>query len=153
MPKAKKRSLRSLRKWPKSTKEVVSEVYSAYNDDLCGGLRMKDGKHNRIVWVDGIARLHRNGELPAVITKKGAQIWYKHGSLHRNNDLPSIVLENGARQWFKDGVLHRDGNRPSVIYSDGDLEWWVDGERTGTSANPPEGAIFPGQFTKPARPQ
>ena len=33
---------------------------------------------------------------------------YKHGKLHRDNDLPAVVTERGHKEWWVSGRLHRD---------------------------------------------
>ena len=40
------------------------------------------------VWWDDDHKLHRNGDLPALITSFGGQIWYCHGHLNRGRDRP-----------------------------------------------------------------
>lgn len=66
--------------------------------------------------------------LPAVVTARGGEVWYRHGLLHSWNDQPSYSQEDGSRFWHCDGVLHRDGG-PAIIWSDGSSEWWTHGTR------------------------
>ena len=110
---------------------VAAEVYTAYDNDLCGGIR-KTCTHymdRRIVWNDDNGRIHRDGGLPA------------------------IVFYDGTQNWVLNGAMHRDGGLPAIIYPNGECQWWVNGTKIGTSDDPPEGAVFPGQLTKPARAQ
>ncbi len=139
------------------TSKYVSEVYAAYDDDLCGGFRVNKGYLDLewIEWRDEVSRQHRDGGLPSMVWKCGDQHWCVHGVFFREGDLPHIVRNDGKQEWkcnLTRTNLHRDGNKPAVIFANGDCEWWVKGTRTGTTNIPPPGAIFPGQFTKPARP-
>ena len=135
-----------------ASEEEPSEVYAAYDDDLCGGQRYDVGKWlERIIWVDDKGRFHRDGDLPAAIWRDGEQEWSIHGITHRDNDMPAIVEKDGTRLWFKHDNQHRDGGLPAVMGANGIYEWWVHGKMTGESGDPPEGAVFPGQLVKPCR--
>ena len=109
-------------------------VYLAYDDDLCGGVR-------RTYRMDG------------TLVCYGIEWRDDDGDLHRDNDLPASVFTNGDQEWFSHGFRHRGGGLPAVVYIDSLYVWWENGKMTGTSINPPEGAVFPGQLTKPARAQ
>ena len=41
-------------------------------------------------------KLHRDGDLPAVITSDGTRIWYRHGKRHRDGDLPAVIVINNG---------------------------------------------------------
>ena len=99
-------------------------------------------------WKNG--EQHRDGDLPAVVLADGGNEWYKHGGLHRDGDMPAAVYPSGS-MWFQNGKHHRDGNLPSSVWNSGNLVWYVHGTQTGNRDNPPPGAIFPGQLTKPCR--
>ena len=45
-------------------------------------------------WKDEHGRLHRDGDLPAILFYTGAQVWYRHGELHRDGGLPTHVLSD-----------------------------------------------------------
>ncbi len=90
-------------------------------------------------------QLHRDGDLPAVIMPRDAdinrpvvidrqreketnlpllrytayQIWYKKGKIHRDGDLPAYV-DFDRKFWYKNGL------RPAVIEADL-KEWWKNG--------------------------
>ena len=130
-----------------------SAVYAAYDDDLCGGVRNNIGPFTACIeWKDDKGLLHRDDDLPAVVYNTGGCQWYLHGERHRDGDRPVMESSEGTLVWTKNGNYHRNRNLPALIYANGQCEWWVDGSRTGTSADPPPGAVFPGQLTKPARP-
>jgi hypothetical protein len=50
---------------------------------------------------------------------RGDQFWYKNGKLHRDGDLPAVIYATGDQLWYKNGKLHRDGDLPAAIYADG----------------------------------
>ena len=54
-------------------------------------------------------RLHRDGDLPAVIWDRGEQSWYRDGDLHRDGDKPARTYPDGRREHHCGGALHRDG--------------------------------------------
>lgn len=87
-------------------------------------------KINRTGWIEWRnknGKLHRGGDLPAVITSQGSQFWFHEGIRHRDNDLPASVCSNGSLYWWKDGDVHRDGDLPAVIYFDGTKLWFLNG--------------------------
>ena len=98
-------------------------------------------------------QLHRLNDEPSVVYEDGTKVWYTHGKCHRENDLPArIRVSNGTQEWWKDGLLHREGDLPALCFS-GTRAWYLNGKFRGTEKNPPEGAVFPGCLTKPARAQ
>ena len=70
--------------------------------------------------------LHRDGDLPAVVTANGYKAWHKHGERHRDGDLPAIKWANGDKSWWKDGKRHRECG-PARIWDDVKMDWWYDG--------------------------
>jgi hypothetical protein len=68
--------------------------------------------------------LHRDGDLPAIISLHGQQRWYKAGKCHRDGDLPAYIAANGTKYWYKDDKLHRDGDLPAIIKADGTEEYY-----------------------------
>ena len=52
-------------------------------------------------YKDGI--LHRDGDLPAVISARGDLEYWKKGKRHRDNG-PAIIRKNGVCSWYKNGV-------------------------------------------------
>lgn len=80
--------------------------------------------------------LHREGDLPAVISTSNRQAhysnscskeWYKDGHLHRDGDLPAVECISGMRSWYKDGKKHRDGDLAAVIHDKNNQYWYKDG--------------------------
>ncbi len=102
-------------------------------------LYYKDGKLHRdgdlpaIIYPDGRKKwckdgvLHRDGDLPAIVYPDSSRLWYRRGELHRDGDLPAIFYRNGYKSWYKKGKLHRDGDLPAIIYPDGEREWCKNG--------------------------
>ena len=86
-----------------------------------------DGMGNRNWFKNG--KLHRDGDMPALVSISGLQAWYKDGKLHRDNDMPAIVHVNGDKEWVKDGYWHRDGDLPAIVYASGAMEWYTNGKR------------------------
>jgi hypothetical protein len=74
-------------------------------------------------------KLHRDGDLPAVISENGDQIWCKEGKRHRDCDLPAVINGDRDRFWYKEGEKHRDGDLPAVIYARGAQFWYNNGNQ------------------------
>ena len=47
--------------------------------------------------------LHRDGDLPAVISARGDLEYWKNGRRHRDNG-PAIIRKDGVCSWYKNGV-------------------------------------------------
>ena len=47
--------------------------------------------------------LHRDGDLPAVISARGDLEYWKNGRRHRDNG-PAVIRKNGVCSWYKNGV-------------------------------------------------
>ena len=58
------------------------------------------------------------------IDEYGDQEWYKNGELHRDNDLPAVITSSGWHKWYQNDVLHRDNNLPAAIRPNGFKEWY-----------------------------
>lgn len=67
--------------------------------------------------------------VPAVVTARGSQCWYRHGLLHSWDDSPSYIQEDGSKFWHCNGILHRD-NGPAIVWANGLEERWTNGVRT-----------------------
>ena len=66
---------------------------------------------------------------PDDIEADGMKVWRdREGQLHRDHDLPAVVSREGHQAWYRHGQLHRAGGRPARITEDGKLSYWVDGE-------------------------
>jgi hypothetical protein len=54
------------------------------------------------------------------IDEEGNERWYnKDHQLHRNNDLPAVISLDGSKYWYKNGKYYRDNNLPAVTFFDG----------------------------------
>lgn len=73
-------------------------------------------------------KYHREGDLPAAITKntKGEvenEEYYKNNERHRDGDKPALINKSGnylEHTYYKHGLIHRDGDAPSHILFDGE---------------------------------
>lgn len=74
-------------------------------------------------------KLHRDGDLPAVVRADGTQLWYQNGKLHRDGDMPAVVTAGGTREWFQKGQRHRDGDKPAVVLADGTTQAWYERDK------------------------
>jgi len=75
---------------------------------------------------DGL--LHRENDLPAVISPDGSKYWYIENKLHRDNDLPAVILADGRQYWYKEGKSHRD-NGPAIIWHNGIKEYYLNDKK------------------------
>jgi hypothetical protein len=73
-------------------------------------------------------KIHRDGDLPAMICEDGTQVWYRDGNRHRDGNLPAVVSKGGYQGWYQNGKLHRDGDLPAVIHADGTQYWYQNGK-------------------------
>lgn len=49
------------------------------------------------------------------VDSAGTKFWYnKEGKLHRDGDLPAVVYPDGGREYYRNGVTHRDRG-PAVV--------------------------------------
>ena len=93
----------------------------------------REGDMPAIIWANGTQlwcfedRLHREGGMPAVMRADGTQMWYFNGKLHREGDMPAMIWANGTQMWYFEGRLHREGGKPAVIDADGSQEWYFEG--------------------------
>src|SRR5437870_2409411 len=88
-----------------------------------------NGKIKQQQWRDEQDRLHRDGDLPAVVVwdesgKKREEQWHRHGEPFRDGGGPTTVAyhvngEIREQQWRDEqGQLHRDGDLPAVVVWD-----------------------------------
>ena len=52
--------------------------------------------------------------------------YYKYGVLHRDGDLPAVISARGDLEYWKNGRRHRD-NGPAIIRKDGVCSWYKNG--------------------------
>lgn len=114
-------------------------------------------RHGAVRYLNEFGELHREGDLPAVVSmhgtfyyKNGAlhrdngpayigsmqEVYYKNGMIHREGDLPAIThfIKNDkgekqimAEEYYKNGVLHRD-NAPALMWSTGSYQHYKNGK-------------------------
>ena len=82
------------------------------------------------IYYDAQNRIHRDGDLPAIITKMDkstAVSYWKNGELHRDNGPAIIVRSNGRvciQEFFQNGVhgrtehYNKDGKMTRTFFSD-----------------------------------
>ena len=92
-------------------------------------------------WLDLERNIHRDGDLPAIITKRGTLLWYQHGLPHRGHDRPTIIRPDGTREWYSHGFRHRENDHPSVILVSGTQIWCYGGCPSVVSAQAHEDCI------------
>ena len=91
---------------------------------------------------DNQGRTYRNGLLhsfndePARVINDDHREWYKDGYLHREGDLPAIITRR-FQQWWVNGRVHRENNLPAFINGDYE-EWWENGILIRYSENAPQ---------------
>lgn len=72
-------------------------------------------------------KLHRDGDLPAVMEIDGSKEWYKNGLAHRDGDEPAVIYPGFYKAWAKNGHIHRDGDLPAIEHEDGRKAWYKNG--------------------------
>jgi hypothetical protein len=75
-------------------------------------------------------KLHRCGDLPAVIYKEKdtgnvlLEEWWINGHRHRSNNNPAIINHvNGELEYWNNDLLHRDNDEPAIVKDNGSKEW------------------------------
>lgn len=61
---------------------------------------------HRIIW-SLFDIIHRDDDLPAVVTLSNIQYWYQNGELHRDNNKPAVVYNGKQKHYFIHGVYQR----------------------------------------------
>lgn len=79
-------------------------------------------------WRDSEGRIHRDGDLPAIIYANGRKEWYQKGKLYREGDKPAIIYSNGKKEWFNTKEAHHREGGPAIIYPDGGETWYRHGK-------------------------
>ena len=59
-----------------------------------------------------------------IIDQFGTKRWYNNNLLHRDNDLPAVITANGTRKWYINGERHRL-YKPAIIYPDRSHYWYI----------------------------
>ena len=66
------------------------------------------------------------GDMEYVKEYWGNTEYYKNDVLHRDRDLPAVISARGDLEYWKNGKRHRD-NGPAVIRKDGVCSWYKNG--------------------------
>jgi hypothetical protein len=104
---------------------TVSVVRKIVHDSIC--LTDEYGTER---WYNEKGKLHRDGGLPALISKDGdRQEWWVDDKRHREGGLPAICISSICKEWWVDNKRHREGGLPAIDQHGGDQEWWVDDKR------------------------
>ncbi len=89
----------------------------------------KDGSGVRRHYVNN--EIHSINDEPAFLSPD-TKAWYKNGLLHREKDLPAIISKVKdsifTKHWYKDGFKHRDKG-PATIWDSGHEEFFLFGEK------------------------
>ena len=56
----------------------------------------------------------------------GITEYYKNRVLHRDGDLPAVISARGDLEYWKNGKRHRD-NGPAIIRKNGVCSWYING--------------------------
>jgi len=117
--------------------ENIELNYYTWETDVLGTSFKKNGK------------MHRDYDKPAYeysrdLLFSGADKWYQEGMLHRDNDLPAIISRDGVQQWFQNDLRHRDKGRPAVVFPNGE-KWWCKEGRLHRGNDLPA-VIFPDHY-------
>lgn len=79
------------------------------------------------IYTESENKYHSFDDRPAVIYNNGSsRYWYRNGKLHRDGDMPAIIISDDTQYWYKNGLLHRHG-KPAIVESDGHAVWYQDG--------------------------
>lgn len=118
---------------------ITTEFAHKHEHDFNSKMWFKDGlihrggdlpamitKRGHKVWFQK-GKMHRVGK-PALIYPNGVEYWYQHGKLHRE-DGPAAIWPGGGEEWYIHGYLHRDDRGPAVIYANGKKEYWRKGNK------------------------
>jgi hypothetical protein len=144
-----------------SSMRIIRILTREEMSSLCTGVLLRDGSFYTenidckpaytTQWWYKNARLHRDGDEPAIICSTGIDgpndwhcnrlhrdsdsdsdsvcintMWAKNGVLHRDGDKPAMVCDSTTMQWYWNGRLHREGDKPARICN-GSMEWYVNG--------------------------
>lgn len=89
--------------------------------------------YNNWIWRTKGGLIHRDNDLPALISKNCAvRSWYINDQRHRDHAPAHIVRpcfdrEGGYEEWYFHGKLHRLDGPAIRHYDDGEVVYYVDG--------------------------
>ena len=75
--------------------------------------RLTVTSHQSVWWLD--AKIHREGDRPAIVRDDGGREWRRYGQLHRDHDRPAKIYPNSGCEWKRQGAYHREHDRPAII--------------------------------------
>jgi hypothetical protein len=120
--------------------EIVAVVSEEEREKLCppdapASAQMRLDKHGTQKWFDAEGKLHRDGDLPAIVYQRSSGAtstfgvcgqWFRHGLLHREGGKPAVVDSNDVEsaEWWVNGVRHRDGDEPAMVQMAGQYRVW-----------------------------
>ena len=58
------------------------------------------------------------------IDENGTERWYLANKLHKEGDLPAVIRVSGTQEWYFNGLRHRESDQPAVVFANCRLEWW-----------------------------
>lgn len=59
----------------------------------------------------------------------GEQRWIKDGKIHRDDDLPALITPEGDMFWYQRGQLHREGDKPAAVFRSGRRDYYRHGRQ------------------------
>ena len=81
-----------------------------------------------------------NADVPYVVDTGLNVVWYKNCQIHRDGDLPAVMTFWGSMEWWRDGVQHRENNRPASLrfgpHNRSFAEYWEHGVFLGSQPPP-----------------
>lgn len=93
-------------------------------DEPVQSIAMETRSKRRSARLEDSITVDRDGQ---IISADGTQKWHQNGKLHRDGDLPAIIWADGTQEWYQNGELHRDGGKPAFVDPDGHISWWKNG--------------------------
>jgi hypothetical protein len=118
------------------------EVFTHYQAWYQNGKLHRDGDMPAVIRTNGEqqwfqnGKRHRDHDLPAIIYTCGTQKWYQNDKLHRDNDLPAEMYASGTQKWYQNDKLQRDNDLPAIVHEDGSKEWFQNGKRHRSNNKP-----------------
>jgi antitoxin component YwqK of YwqJK toxin-antitoxin module len=118
--------------FPYAVKRFVGEVETEVDGSI-----VYTPKYTYESYTNGLRR--STGDAPAIAkdvygANFGDRYWYNSvGKLHRGGDLPAIIYSTGREEWYLDGKLSRTGNPAITVpasYTGGSQgqSWYLDGK-------------------------
>lgn len=107
---------------------VLSKHFEPFRQKVRDKFTVKNVDKEGNVFYTLCGKLHREFDLPALITVDGQVSWYYYGHLSRGGDKPAYISRD-TQKWAVNGLIGRESDQPSIV-TPFFIEYFKDGLKT-----------------------